>query len=124
MITHPKKIVYSLEGKRVWVAGHRGMVGSAIIRRLAQENCAEILTVSRQDLNLVNQRAVSDWLANTRPDAIFLPAAKVGGIIANDTYPAEFLYENMMIAANVIHAAHECETEKLLFPGCSCAPYF
>ncbi len=113
-------VIYSLEGKRVWVAGHRGMVGSAVVRRLEQEGCAEILTVTRQEVDLREAEAVNRWLGDVRPDAIFLPAAKVGGILANDTYPAEFLYDNLMIAANVIHAAHKCGTQKLLFLGSSC----
>jgi len=113
-------IVYSLEGKRVWVAGHRGMVGSAIVRRLRAEGCAEVLTATRSELDLTQQSAVRAWLLQYRPHAVFVPAAKVGGIHANDTYPAEFLYENLMIAANVIHSAHEAGVEKLLFLGSSC----
>lgn len=111
---------YSLEGKRVWVAGHRGMVGSALVRRLAAENPKEIITVMRQDLNLLNQSAVNDWMVETRPDAIFLAAAKVGGIAANEAYPADFLYENTAMATNIIHAAYEQKAEKLLFLGSSC----
>lgn len=110
---------YELRGKRVWVAGHRGMVGSAIVRRLASENC-EVVTAPRQEIDLRDQRAVTDWMAAQRPNAVFLAAAKVGGILANDTYPAEFLYDNLMIEANVIHAAHQCGVEKLLFLGSSC----
>lgn len=112
-------VVYSLEGKRVWVAGHRGMVGSAIVRRLARENC-EILTVARSELDLKNPTAVSEWMGRERPDAIFLAAAKVGGILANDSYPADFLYDNLMIEANVIEAAYRAGVEKLLFLGSSC----
>ncbi len=111
---------YELRGKRVWVAGHRGMVGSAIMRRLAREGVAEILTADRDTLDLLDQRAVHDWVANARPDAAFIAAARVGGIHANNAYPAEFLYQNLMIAANCIHAAHEAEVEKLLFLGSSC----
>ncbi|MGJ8562963.1 MAG: GDP-L-fucose synthase [Alphaproteobacteria bacterium] len=111
---------YSLEGKRVWVAGHRGMVGSAIVRRLARENPKEIITVTREALNLLDQTAVNTWMAETKPDAIFLAAAKVGGIAANDTYPAQFLFENTMMASNIIHAAYVNKTEKLLFLGSSC----
>jgi len=111
---------YDLTGKRVWVAGHRGMVGSALVRRLERENPAEILTATRSELNLLRQSDVKAWTADNKPDAIFLAAAKVGGIVANDTYPAQFLYENTMIASNIIHAAHEAKVEKLLFLGSSC----
>ncbi|NJO53929.1 MAG: GDP-L-fucose synthase [Bacteroidales bacterium] len=110
---------YSLAGKRVWVAGHRGMVGSAIVRRLAAENC-EVLTADRAALDLTNQAAVSAWVADSKPDAVFLAAAKVGGILANATYPADFLFDNLMIEANVIHAAHRASVGKLLFLGSSC----
>lgn len=111
--------LYSLAGKRVFVAGHRGMVGSAIVRRLAGENC-EILAASRADVDLTRQEQVEAWFADHRPDAVFLAAAKVGGILVNDSYPADFLYENLMIEANIIRAAYECGTEKLLFLGSSC----
>lgn len=114
------KTSYNLAGKRIWVAGHRGMVGSAIVRRLAKENPQEILTASRQDLDLCDSSAVRAWIQENIPDAIFLAAAKVGGIYANDTYPADFLYENMMIAANIINAAHSFNIEKLIFLGSSC----
>ncbi|MEL6477687.1 MAG: GDP-L-fucose synthase [Pseudomonadota bacterium] len=110
---------YSLAGKRVWVAGHRGMVGSALCRRLAGEGC-EILTVTRADCDLTRQEQVEGWMASARPQAVFVPAAKVGGILANDSYPAEFLYENLMIEAHIIHAAHGVGVEKLLFLGSSC----
>ena len=113
-------VVYSLEGKRVWVAGHRGMVGSALVRRLQSERCAQILTATRDDVDLTQQQAVRDWLRKEKPQAVFIPAAKVGGIYANDTYPAEFLYENLMIAANIIHVAHQEGVEKVLFLGSSC----
>ena len=112
--------IFSLEGKRVWVAGHRGMVGSALVRRLQAENCEQILTVTRKEVDLTQQAAVSAWLKQEKPQAVFVPAAKVGGIYANDTYPAEFLYENLMIAANIINAAYENSVEKLLFLGSSC----
>lgn len=111
--------LYSLAGKRVFVAGHRGMVGSAIVRRLAGEDC-EILAASRADVDLTRQEQVEAWFADHRPDAVFLAAAKVGGILANDSYPADFLYENLMIETNIIRAAYECGTEKLLFLGSSC----
>lgn len=112
-------ILYPLAGKRVWVAGHRGMVGSAICRRLANEGC-EVLTVGRATVDLRRQSEVEDWMAEARPDAVFLAAARVGGILANDTYPAEFLYENLMIEANIIQAAHLTAVSKLLFLGSSC----
>ncbi|NCP19521.1 MAG: GDP-L-fucose synthase [Erythrobacter sp.] len=110
---------YDLAGKRVFVAGHRGMAGSAIVRRLRSEDC-EILTETRDTLDLMDQAAVRAWFAETRPDAVFVAAAKVGGILANDTYPADFLYDNLMIEANVIEAAHRSDAEKLLFLGSSC----
>jgi GDP-L-fucose synthase len=112
-------MVYDLKGKKVYVAGHRGMVGSAIVRRLASEGC-EILTASRADADLTRQVEVEAWMDKNRPDAVFLAAAKVGGILANDTYPADFLYENMILEANIIHAAHKVGVEKLLFLGSSC----
>jgi GDP-L-fucose synthase len=111
---------YDLAGKRIWVAGHRGMVGAALLRRLPQENPAEILTVTRQELDLIDQSATLRWMEDNRPDAVFVPAARVGGILANDTYPADFLYDNLQIAANVIHGAHKSGVEKLLFLGSSC----
>src|SRR3546814_18972320 len=96
--------MYGLKGKRVFVAGHRGLVGSAITRRLACEDC-EIVTATRDEVDLADQSAVRKWMAANQPDAIVLAAAKVGGILANDTYPADFLYPNLMIQANVIEAA-------------------
>ncbi len=110
---------YDLSGKKVWVAGHRGMVGSAIVRRLRQEGCT-ILTASRDDADLRQQAEVEAWMAAQKPQAIFLAAAKVGGILANDTRPAEFLYDNLMIEANIIEAAYRNNVEKLLFLGSSC----
>ncbi len=110
---------YDLTGKRVFVAGHRGMVGSAIMRRLGREDCT-VLTASRAELDLKDQAAVRAWFAANKPDAVFLAAAKVGGILANDSYPADFLYDNLMIEANVIEAAHVHDVEKLLFLGSSC----
>lgn len=112
-------MTYDLTGKRIWVAGHRGMVGGAVVRRLARENC-EVITAGRDVVDLVNQKAVHDWMAETRPDAIVLAAAKVGGIKANNDFPVDFLYENLMIEANIIHAAHEADVERLLFLGSSC----
>lgn len=113
------KQVFALKGKRVWVAGHRGMVGSALVRRLSTEDC-DILTASKAELDLLRQDAVENWMAENSPDVIFLAAAKVGGIHANNTRPAEFLYENLMIEANVIHAAYKAEVEKLVFLGSTC----
>lgn len=112
-------VLFPLAGKRVWVAGHRGMVGSAIVRRLASENC-EILTATRTEVDLKDPAAVRAFVGDTRPDAIFMAAAKVGGILANDTQPADFLYDNLMIAANVTEAAHRHDVSKLLFLGSSC----
>jgi GDP-L-fucose synthase len=117
-MTHIEPI-YSLKGKRVWVAGHGGMVGSALLRRLAQVDCTP-LTVAREDLDLTRQAEVEAWMKTTKPQAVFLAAAKVGGIVANDRWPAQFLYDNLAIAANVIHAAEAADVEKLLFLGSSC----
>ncbi|WP_295530986.1 GDP-L-fucose synthase [Novosphingobium sp. Chol11] len=111
--------VFDLAGKRVFVAGHRGMVGSALVRRLAQEQCT-LLTASRAQADLRDQAAVFRWFAQERPEVVVLAAAKVGGILANDTYPADFLYDNLMIEANVIEAARLHGTAKLLFLGSSC----
>lgn len=109
----------SLNGKRIWVAGHRGMVGSAIVRRLAREGCT-VLTASRQEADLVDQASTRAWIEANRPDMVFVAAAKVGGILANSTYPADFLYDNLMIASNVIEASHRVGVEKLMFLGSSC----
>jgi GDP-L-fucose synthase len=110
---------FELKGKTVFVAGHRGMVGSALVRRLAQEN-VELLTAGRGELDLRDQAAVFDWFARTRPQVIFLAAAKVGGIYANNELRAEFIYDNLAIATNVIHAAHVNGADKLMFLGSSC----
>lgn len=110
---------YRLAGKKVWVAGHRGMVGSALCRRLADENC-EVLTVGRSEVDLRRQSQVEAWIGDNKPDTIFVSAATVGGILANDSLPADFLYDNLMIEANVIHAAFEAGVEKLVFLGSSC----
>jgi GDP-L-fucose synthase len=110
---------FELKGKTVFVAGHRGMVGAAIFRRLATED-VDILTAGRTELDLRDQAAVLDWFAKKKPQAVFLAAAKVGGIVANNTLRAEFLYDNLAIAANVIHAAHLNRAEKLMFLGSSC----
>jgi len=110
---------FELKGKTVFVAGHRGMVGSALVRRLAQED-VELLTAPRGEVDLCNQAAVAGWFAQRRPQVVFLAAAKVGGIVANNTLRAEFIYDNLIIAANVIHAAHQNGAEKLMFLGSSC----
>lgn len=110
---------FSLEGKRVWVAGHRGMAGSAIVRRLEREGC-EILTAGRETVDLRRQGEVEDWMAAAKPDAVFLAAATVGGIHANDTRPAEFLYDNLAIETNIIHGAWRTGVGKLVFLGSSC----
>ena len=114
-----KKPAYPLEGKRVWVAGHNGMVGSATVRRLLREDC-DILTVARSDLDLRNQIDVQHWIGDTKPQAITVAAATVGGILANTNYPVDFLYDNLTIASNIIHAAHIHKVEKLLFIGSAC----
>ncbi len=110
---------FDLSGKTVFVAGHRGMVGAAIVRRLAAENCP-VLTVPRAEVDLREQGQVRAWLAQHRPEVVVVAAAKVGGILANDRYPADFLYENLMIEANLIDAAWRCGAQKLLFLGSSC----
>ncbi len=112
-------VPFELRGKSVYVAGHRGMVGSALVRRLARED-VNLVTVDRREVDLCNQAAVFDWFARMRPQVIFLAAAKVGGIVANNTLRAEFIYDNIAIAANVIHAAHINGAEKLMFLGSSC----
>ena len=113
------RIPFELKGKRVFVAGHRGMVGSALTRRLAREN-VELVTAPRSEVDLRDQAAVNGWFAAKRPQVVFLAAAKVGGIAANDTLRGEFLYDNLAIATNVIHAAHVGKAEKLMFLGSSC----
>lgn len=114
-----RKPAYDPTGKRIWVAGHRGLVGSALVRALAAEDC-EILTASRTDVDLRDRGQVDRWMKENRPQALFLAAAKVGGILANDTRPAEFLYDNLVIQNNVIDAARRFEVEKLVFLGSSC----
>ena len=111
--------VFSLHGKSVWVAGHRGMVGSALVRRLQSEACS-VLTAGREDTDLTRQEEVEGWMNANRPQVVFLAAAKVGGIQANNSYPAQFLYENLMIEANIIHAAFRADVEKLVFLGSTC----
>ena len=115
----PVETVFPLQGKRVWVAGHRGMVGSAIVRRLAEEDCS-VLAAERAEVDLMRQDDVDRWLTKARPDAIFLAAARVGGIIANSSRPADFLYENLIISANVAEAAHRHRVGKLMILGSSC----
>ena len=110
---------YDMRGKRVWIAGHAGMVGSAIVRRLASEGC-EMLVATRAILDLQDQAAVRAWVAANRPDAIFMAAAKVGGILANSSQPAEFIYDNLIIQTNIIDAAYRNDVEKLCFLGSSC----
>jgi GDP-L-fucose synthase len=113
------KTPFELEGKTVYVAGHGGMVGAALVRRLAREN-VDLLTARRREVDLRDQSAVFGWFGANRPQVVFLAAAKVGGIAANNALRAEFIYDNLIIAANVIHAAHMHGTEKLMFLGSSC----
>ena len=105
---------------RIFVAGHRGMVGGAIVRQLEALGDHEIITRSRIELNLVDQGDVNAFFADAKPDQVYLAAAKVGGIIANNSYPADFIYENLMIEANIVHAAHKNDVQQLLFLGSSC----
>ncbi|QCA17948.1 GDP-L-fucose synthase [Citrobacter freundii] len=106
--------------QRIFIAGHRGMVGSAIVRQLEQRGNVELVLRNRDELNLLDSKAVQEFFAVERIDQVYLAAAKVGGIIANNTYPADFIYENMMIESNIIHAAHLHNVNKLLFLGSSC----
>jgi GDP-L-fucose synthase len=110
---------YDLRGKRVWVAGHRGMVGAALVRRLASEDC-EVVTADRNVVDLTRQAQVEEWMAGAQPQAVFLAAARVGGILANQSRPGMFIYDNTAIATNVIHAARGAGVEKLMFLGSSC----
>jgi GDP-L-fucose synthase len=105
---------------KIFVAGHRGMVGSAIVRQLEQDSNNTVMTATRSELDLTNQQAVSDYFATNKIDQVYLAAAKVGGIHANNEYPAEFIYENLMIEANIVHAAHMNDVQQLLFLGSSC----
>ena len=111
--------LFDLSGRRVFVAGHRGLVGSAIVRRLAQAGC-DVITVGRERLDLLRQGDTEHFLLSTKPDVVIIAAGKVGGIHANSTFPAEFIYENLMIAANLIHGAFRTDVRKLLFLGSSC----
>jgi GDP-L-fucose synthase len=106
--------------KKVFVAGHNGMVGCAIVRQLSQQADIELITRSRKELDLCNQQAVAEFFASNQIDEVYMAAAKVGGIIANNTYPAEFIYENLVVECNVIHSAHLAGIQKLLFLGSSC----
>jgi len=111
--------MYTLSGKRIYVAGHNGMVGRAVVRALEKEACT-ILTAERSDADLIRQSEVENWMQAQKPDAVIVCAARVGGILANDSYPADFIYDNLMIEANIIRAAHDIGVEKLLFLGSSC----
>lgn len=113
-------VPFDLAGKRIWVAGHRGMVGSAVVRRLATENVGEILIAPRADVDLTRQAQVEDWVAAARPDVVVLAAARVGGIAANAARPVDFLHDNLMIEANIMAAAAAAKVSKLLFLGSSC----
>src|SRR5580658_3568480 len=112
-------VIFDLRGKRVFVAGHAGMVGSAIVRRLEREDC-DIVTAARRDLDLRRSDEVDRFMAQAKPDAIFVAAGKVGGIRANSTFPADFIDDNLAIARNVIRAAHRCNVTKLVYLGSSC----
>lgn len=106
--------------KNIFVAGHNGMVGSAIVRQLQKQGDVNVITRSRSELNLLDQKAVQAFFESESIDQVYLAAAKVGGIIANNTYPAEFIYENLMIESNIIHSAHQADVQQLLFLGSSC----
>ena len=110
---------FDIAGKKIWVAGHRGMVGAAVVRRLERENC-EVITAGRDTVDLKRQAEVEAFMADAKPDAVVMAAAKVGGILANDTYPADFLYDNLMIEANIFEAAHRNGVNRFLFLGSSC----
>jgi GDP-L-fucose synthase len=111
--------LFDLTGRRVWVAGHAGMVGSAVVRRLMREDC-RILTVDRGEVDLRRQSQVEDWVDANRPDVVVLAAGRVGGILANTSRPADFIYDNLAIATNVIHAAGRAGVARLLYLGSSC----
>jgi GDP-L-fucose synthase len=112
-------MVYPLKNKRIWVAGHKGMVGAALVRRLQAEKC-EILSADRQELDLLDQSNVCSWVSDMKPDCVILAAAKVGGISANSEFPVDFLRENLIIQNNVFDAAHMNNVNRLLFLGSSC----
>src|SRR5689334_22313941 len=113
------RTIFPLKGRRVFVAGHRGMVGSALVRRLAHEDCV-LLVAGRDTVDLRDQAAVNRWFDEHRPDAVVLAAARAGGIHANNAYPGDFLYDNLAIAANVIEASRRTGVTKLMFLGSSC----
>jgi len=115
----PTNQSYTLRNKRVWVAGHRGLVGSALVRRLQGEGC-EILAAPRESVDLRRADQVDRWMREAKPQAVFLAAARVGGIYANDTRPAEFIYDNLMIQSNVVEASRRVGVEKLMLLGSSC----
>jgi GDP-L-fucose synthase len=115
----PKRSFYNLRNKRVWVAGHNGLVGSALVRRLENENC-EVLIAPRDQVDLRSAEQLERWIRAARPEAIFLAAARVGGIHANSSRPADFTYDNLMIQSNVIEAARRHDVEKLMFLGSTC----
>lgn len=112
--------IYSLEGKRVWIAGHNGMVGSALVRHLNARNDCEVVIAPRPGIDLRRQAEVETFITRARPHVIILAAAKVGGIHANSSQPADFVYDNLAIELSIIHAAHTADVEKLLFLGSSC----
>lgn len=114
------KVFFDLSGRRVWVSGHMGMVGSALLRRLKSEPVADILTAGRDTVDLLDQTEVTTWVADKKPDVAIIAAGKVGGIVANSELPASFLYENLMIASNSIHAAYLAGAKKVIFLGSSC----
>lgn len=118
-MTASNPVTFSLAGRRVWVAGHNGMVGSALLRRLQREDCT-LLTVERKALDLRRQADVEAWIAANRPDVVFIAAATVGGIHANASRPAEFLYDNLAIGANIIQGAAGAGVKKLMFLGAAC----
>ena len=111
--------MFNIKGKKIWVSGHNGMVGRAVVKTLKNYDC-EILSVDRHELDLSRQQKVEDWMAAHKPDAIVICAAKVGGILANDTYPADFIYSNIILETNIINAAYEQKVKKLVFLGSSC----
>lgn len=115
----PPRAAFDLKGRRVWIAGHRGMVGSALARRLRTEGC-EIVVAPRDTVDLTRQAETEEWMAAARPDVVFIAAARVGGILANDTRPAEFIHDNLAIQTNIIHAAYRLNVAKLVFLGSSC----
>lgn len=119
LATERKAALFDLKGARVYVAGHGGMVGSAIVRRLQTEDCT-VLTANRRDLDLTRQAETESWLAHAKPDVVVVAAARVGGIAYNDTYPVEFLADNLAIELNLIRGAHATDVRKLLFLGSSC----